>query len=325
MRAYFELPAFAMIAVALMMLGFAINPPVEASASSGAGGEDLVTMEASTASVETMVEDWLAPPEVVDTPDMPEPQIDMAAVEMPPAPPTRPTEAPTMQMPAVPDMVLPDLPSLPDAAMAELPPPPKPEPEPVPEPVPDTEPEVVTSQLAPVASERPQVRPDRLVPEPPRKVTKAQPKPKPTNREKPVRKKAPAKAPSKASADSAGQRAAGAGGGAQAGQARAGSSATTTKAQQNNLKASWGASIRSRVERRKRYPGAAGRASGTVGLWLKVTSTGGLAGAGISRSSGNAALDQAALSAVRSARMPSAPRGLTQGTHSFTLSMKFSR
>ncbi|SNR69959.1 energy transducer TonB, partial [Puniceibacterium sediminis] len=82
---------------------------------------------------------------------------------------------------------------------------------------------------------------------------------------------------------------------------------------------------RTRVERLKRYPSRAGRASGTVVLWLKVTSSGTLAGVGISRSSGNALLDQAAISAVQKARMPAAPNGLTQGTHTFSLPIRFAR
>ena len=122
-----------------------------------------------------------------------------------------------------------------------------------------------------------------------------------------------------------GQRAAGAGGGALAGRADAGQGASANTAKQNSLMASWGADIRARVERRKRYPGSAGRASGTVVLSLKVTSSGVLAEVSVSRSSGNRLLDQAAVNAVQSARLPAAPRGLSQGTHAFSLPIRFSR
>ncbi|MGY9045712.1 MAG: TonB family protein [Rhodobacterales bacterium] len=292
MKQYIEFLVFTLVAVGVLMLGFSVSPPEDAAASAGVGGEDLVTMEASSASVETMVEEWLKPPDVSEPADMPE--ITQEVPDMTPPTMTAPRDA--SKRPTAPAMSLPQAPSLPDAALAELPPPP-PEPE-------SSEPEI-----APESSERPQLRPERPV--------QQQPEPAP--------RKEIAKTASKASADSAGQRAAGTGGGAQAGQARSGQSATSSAAEQNSLKASWGAAIRTRVERRKRYPSRAGRASGTVELWLKVTSSGALAGVGVSRSSGNSLLDQAAVSAVQNASMPAAPRGLTPGTHAFSLPIRFSR
>ncbi|SNR88805.1 hypothetical protein, partial [Puniceibacterium sediminis] len=265
MRQYIEFPVFTLVATGVLMLGFSISPPEEASAAAGAGGADLVTMEASTASVETMVEDWLKPPDVAQVPDLPE--LADTPPEMTPPAVTPPTDAPRMPTPAAPLMALPELPQMPDTALAELPPPP-PKPEPVPEPEPEVarEPEITPSEIAPQATQRPQLRPAPPV------------KPKPVERQKPKPKKKPQKTPAKtastASADSAAQRAAGTGGGAQAGQSRDGQTATSGKARQNSLKASWGAAIRTRVERLKRYPSRAGRASGTVVLWLKVTSSG---------------------------------------------------
>ena len=94
----------------------------------------------------------------------------------------------------------------------------------------------------------------------------------------------------------------------------------------NDLTASWGASIRARIEKRKRYPMAADGASGTVTVRLTVTRSGALADLSIAASSGNAALDEAALKAVRAAgRFPAAPEGLSQGSTSFTLPMRFAR
>lgn len=314
-RQYIEFPVFTLVATGVLIMGFSISPPEDASAAAGAGGDDLVTMEASTASVETMVEDWLKPPEVSETPDMTDIAPEMSAPEMAPAITAAPPDAPRMPSPAAPAMALPDLPSLPDAALAELPPrlPPKPEPQP------EAAPQITPSQIAPRTSERPQIRPDRPAPKQPPRERSIPEKTRPASQKK------TAKAASVASADSAARRAAGTGGTAQAGETRRGQTATSGKAEQNSLRASWGAAIRTRVERVKRYPGRAGRAAGTVVLWLKVTSSGTLAGVGISRSSGNDLLDQAAISAVRGARMPAAPNGLSGGTHTFSLPIRFSR
>ena len=58
----------------------------------------------------------------------------------------------------------------------------------------------------------------------------------------------------------------------------------------------WGASIRNSVERRKRYPSGT-RASGTVKLAITVNASGSLAGVSVAGSSGDSALDRAALAA----------------------------
>lgn len=109
--------------------------------------------------------------------------------------------------------------------------------------------------------------------------------------------------------------------------------AGTTKAakapakQQSNtpaLMAQWGNTIRSAVERRKTYP-AGTRAQGKVVLAVAVSSNGALAGVKVRRSSGHAALDQAAVTAVRRARFKPAPRGLPAGVHQFSLPISFGR
>lgn len=97
--------------------------------------------------------------------------------------------------------------------------------------------------------------------------------------------------------------------------------ATRAKA---SLMARWGAEIRTRVERRKSYPAAAGGASGKTVLQLSVTAGGRLAGVGVLQSSGVAAIDRAAVGAVRRAgRFPSAPKGLDPGPHAFRLALTF--
>lgn len=87
--------------------------------------------------------------------------------------------------------------------------------------------------------------------------------------------------------------------------------------------ARWGARIRRSVERRKRYPRGS-RASGTVLVQLRVTPNGRLAALQIRRSSGNMALDDAALKAVRRARLPRAPKGLGRKGAMFNLPIRFS-
>ena len=159
--------------------------------------------------------------------------------------------------------------------------------------------------------------PPPVLAEPPKPTPEARPKPR-ADKPKAVAKPA-AQPPAQA-----GQKAAGSGGGAQAGKAGKAQAATLSRAQVNDLKAGWGAAIRARVERRKRHP--AGAASGTVTVRLVVTAAGALAGVSVAKSSGNPALDAAAVAAVQGAgAFPPAPAGLPGGSHSFTLPMRFQR
>ena len=158
-------------------------------------------------------------------------------------------------------------------------------------------------------------------PAPPKPVAKPQPKPTPKAEAapKPAAKK-------KASGGQAAQKAAGSGGGAQAGDAGKAGSATLSKARINDLRAGWGAAIRNRIERRKSYPSGARGASGTVTVRLSVNRSGALTGVAVAKSSGNQALDAAAVQAVKAAgRFPAAPNGLSDPSYSFTLPMRFSR
>lgn len=160
--------------------------------------------------------------------------------------------------------------------------------------------------------------PERPEPKPEPKQEPRQAAPAPAEPRQPARQNAPA------SAAVAAQRAAGSGGGPAAGAGGSAQGATVSKAQRESAMASWGARIRSRVERRKTYPRAARRATGTAIVSIRVTAQGQLAGVGLARSSGNATLDQAALQAVRRAgRFPAAPAGIS-GTQTFTLPLVFS-
>jgi len=189
-------------------------------------------------------------------------------------------------------------------------------------------PEMVLPLSAPVI-DIPQVRlpdPVLLPPEPPKiaaeKPPLAPPKLKPAPREK-VEKPKPAKQPSESRAAS---RAAGSGGAAQAGTAGREAQATLSAGTAKSLLSKWGATIRTRIERRKSYPTAAGRASGSVGLALRVGRDGTLQAASVNRSSGHAALDAAALAAVRKAgKFPAAPPDLTQPSYAFSVAVTFRR
>lgn len=168
----------------------------------------------------------------------------------------------------------------------------------------------------------PRPAPPQPTAEPP-KPKRAEPKPKPPKPKTEKPKTAPSPAPSEARAAS---RAAGAGGGAEAGTGGTARASAPSAGTAKNLLAQWGATIRARIERRKSYPSAAGRASGSVSLSLTVGASGQLLGASVSRSSGNAALDAAALGAVRKAGpFPAAPQGLGKASYSFSLALKFSR
>ncbi|WP_296641300.1 cell envelope integrity protein TolA [Roseinatronobacter sp.] len=84
--------------------------------------------------------------------------------------------------------------------------------------------------------------------------------------------------------------------------------------------ADWGGRIRAAVQRAQTRPGT--RARGVVQVRLSVTAGGQLGGVSVVGSSGNAALDQAALNAVQRARLPRAPEGVS-GTHRFNLPVGF--
>ncbi|CUH67339.1 hypothetical protein TG4357_02948 [Thalassovita gelatinovora] len=118
------------------------------------------------------------------------------------------------------------------------------------------------------------------------------------------------------------QTAAGSGQNHAAGTDGAATTPTTRQALRTDLMAQWGNSIRAAVERRKRYPSGT-RARGTVILSIAVSSTGALASVKVRKSSGDAALDQAALMAVRRARFATAPKGLAVGVHHFSLPISF--
>ena len=96
-------------------------------------------------------------------------------------------------------------------------------------------------------------------------------------------------------------------------------------ARSNALRAQWGAAIYAKVRRKMRYPANAG-AEGTARVALQIASNGSLQNLRLTRSSGSALLDRAALHAVSQAgRFDRAPKGLAGDVHRFSLSLTFTR
>ncbi|WP_111734532.1 energy transducer TonB family protein [Roseovarius amoyensis] len=328
-----EFAVFALLAAALHVAVAGLAPSSAGVEAAGQTGEALSTLHASDAALAALVERWDTPPEETPTPRRP--------VETPPepdAPPPLPEQSvrPELETAARrPDVALPRADSLPYAAVT-APPPALPAPPPqfqahvalpaspdaardpdAPLPEADRPPERA-DPARPLAAAPPDVAP----PPPPAAEPPARRPPVPEMRPRPA-PQPQAQAPSRASAA---QRAQGQGGGQSAGAStRPANAATLSASQRSSLTARWGAELRRRVEARKRYPRDGRRASGTVTVRMTVNRGGGLVSASVARGSGNAALDRAALSAVRAAgRFPPAPTGLTEASYTFTLPMRFS-
>jgi len=167
--------------------------------------------------------------------------------------------------------------------------------------------------------------PDRLVPPmtdtttPPPPQLAAAPTLRPTLRPEAP---APVAAPPPASTPAPARIAAGSGGGAVAGTAPAPTTAPAaglSTSARNTLMAQWGGRIQARIERSRPRVSASGR----VVIALRITPTGQLAGLSVAQSSGDAGLDQAAVSAVQRARLPAAPDGLTDASYAFSLPVRF--
>jgi len=284
------------LAVALHLAAFAWRPTEAGAAASGAGGDAMVSLEASSGSIAEMVEEWERPPERVAEP-VPQLPPDMAQPE--PTPQLTTPDVPETPLPMpVPLMALPEAPEMPSMDIAELPPPPPPEPEPEPE----AEPE-------PLPETRPEPRPE----------AQPEPDPEPAPRAEP-RQPQPAPPPSDSVAE---QRAAGSGGGSNAGASSAQSGAAAA-ARADDLRARWRSAVQARVARSISYPREAGRAEFTVGITFSVALNGRVSGVALTQSSGNAALDAAALRVARSVRrLPAAPTGLADGVYPFSVNVNF--
>ncbi|MFX0546034.1 TonB family protein [Roseovarius sp. S1116L3] len=156
-------------------------------------------------------------------------------------------------------------------------------------------------------------------------VSDTRPRMRPAQPPKPTPAKTSPQTSQPKSQSSAAQTASGSGGSANAGSAGSSAAATLSAGQRQSLVAQWGAQVRSKIERSKRYPSAARGAEGTVHVRITIARDGSLRAVSVATTSGHAALDAAALRAVKSARrFPPAPRLLDQPSYTFTLAMRFS-
>ncbi len=160
-------------------------------------------------------------------------------------------------------------------------------------------------------------------PAPPEPVAEAasdtRPKPRPAQQQAEEGVKA-----KQASAGRQKEVAAGSGGSSQAGLGNA-EVTTGDPDKMAKLQAVWGAKIRARIERNKRYPRGA-RANGNVTIELRVSRDGKLVSYRLKRSSGSAELDDAAMGAVaRAKRFPKAPKGLSGNNYTFAVAIKLQK
>ncbi|MEO1001090.1 MAG: TonB family protein, partial [Pseudomonadota bacterium] len=324
------------VALALVLhLGIWWRMPSGTPAASGDGGEAVISMAAVTPQMMEMIEAFETPPEPVEaastaailspvapppeiaapppTADAPEravalelpelnlPGVDLPNLQAPPPPPVPPEAAVAPPLdpraaapvaegaPTLPDPVPPDPAPRDPPERALLTPPPGPavpfEPPPPP-PEPDAAPETAAA-----TSPRPASRPDRPAPPP------AAQEPRVASAAPPAQEAVPS---NRNQAGQAEQRAAGSGAGQAAGTAGRSEVASLSSARREDLLASWGSRIRSRVERRKSHPRGV-QGTGTATVRLIVTTDGRLAGLALAGSSGIAAFDEAALNAVRRA------------------------
>ncbi len=226
-----------------------------------------------------------APVEPVVVPDPPPPVMDPpppAVVETPPDVVVAPPPPPPVPAPEPPKPV--------EEPKPQPPEPPKPA-EPPPEPPKAEEPQKPVEP--PKETPKPKVEPKPEKVRPPEKHALDKPKvaPKPDN--KPTAPPATAVAPKVGIAGTAGDPAA---------------------------LANYDSSVNSRLNAHKRYPDAARplRAQGTVTVRFTIGPSGDVSGVAIVGSSGNAALDQAALAMVRDASPMPAPPGGKSRPHTFS-------
>jgi len=317
-----EKALFGALAAGLHVLAFA-SVPGGGAESRGAEGEQLVSLQGATPRLSAMVSDWSAPPEVARDPQV-------AALVPPPdrAPAMDPPQVDRVNRPAVP-VARPNMPRVavaPSSVPQTLPRPALPE-APALLPAPSLGGASASAQVAPAppAVPRPTAtgKPDApAAPSPPDLARVTEPAAAPA----PAKPKArPQRQARESSAAAPAQRASGSGGAAQAGIGGRAETATLRAGQRRSLMASWGAGIRTRIERRKQQPRGL-HGGGRVVLDLQVGRTGELRAVAVRQSSGNADLDAAALRAVRRAgRFPAAPEGLTDPVYRFSLPIRFNR
>lgn len=286
-----EFIAFVGLAL-LLHIGFWLGTARTGSEAAGAGGDAAISLKAASGNIVDLVAAWDSPVDAMQTP---------VAMPVDPAV-TVPEAAQPHTAPAVSNSP-PKLPQPPAPVRAQAP-------ETVPQ-VDRTTTRPAILKAAPRVSLRPKAKPDKPVPRVKTRSTKAKPK---TAKRKPAPQ----------SSGSQAQAAAGNQNGENAGNRSSQRPATLSRAAKQTLMAKWGASIRNRVERSKRYPSGT-RASGTTVLRLTISRSGQLMAVTVARSSGTGTLDKAAVQAVRRARFPAAPKGLSETQYKFNLPLAFTR
>jgi periplasmic protein TonB len=320
-----EIAAFVTLSGALHVAALTLAPPSPGGGGGGEGGTADISLQAATPTLAAMVADWDHPPATAEAPtllqpeaqvapDRPAPEVGFAPIsadslpmpaaqEAPPTAETRLPAPPTAFAQAAPDALsVPDMavlspvlmPMQTDTAVLVAQPSRLEASQGMALPQIDTAPP--SGQYAPAASLRPEHRPEH-----------------------------PVKTPSQAAQPA--QKARGAG---QTATARAAPTAQNpapsgpSKAQLVQLEQQWGAGITAALRRAHRPP-SGNRATGTVKLVLSITPAGLVTGVSLAASSGNARLDQAALTAVKRARFPRAPQGLTKASYRFSQRLTVSR
>lgn len=318
-----EITTFIALSGALHAATLYVAPVPGGTTSGGAGGTAEVTLQAATPTLAAMVQDWDRPPEVSEAPALAAPQMtatpkrptqDAPVLDRPhttalaapspapdlpqaeirlPAPPvpfadTTPDALPVMEAPTL------DAPDLTSEQTARRPEPPQP---PTMSDTAPTAPQVDTTPAAeltaPTASLRPEPRPKR--PEP----VQTRSQPAQTAKGSGTQQTASPKPAPKAQAPRG-----------------------PSQAQLARLEQQWGAKITSALRRAHRPPRGA---QGSVTLVIAIAPSGQVAGVSVAASSGNARLDQSALAAVKRARFPRAPDGLTQASYRFSQRLTVAR
>lgn len=326
---FLEITAFLALSGALHAATLVVAP-LATGGSTDRSGTAEVTLQAATPTLAAMVQTWDRPPEIGDAPVLVRPETvsppDRPAQDAPPKPQTQtialaaPSPAPdlpnaetrlpapfaplaettpdTLGTPTVPPIAPPRLPDTHATARPMTPQQPSAIPDTPFAPQVDTSPPV--SHTAPIASLRPELRPDRPVPPAASRPKAAQG----TARTAPdTQGTGPAQTAKPAPATKAAPRG-------------------PSTAQLVRLEQTWGAEITLALRRAHRPPRGV---QGTVTLVISIAPSGQVAAVSLAASSGNRRLDQAALAAAKRARFPRAPDGLTKSTYRFSQRLTVAR
>lgn len=282
---------------------WAASPQPGSAPLGGDGGKATISLEPASANVVEMVSTWQRAPGLMQ-------QITPVALPVPQI------EAPAQHavLTPVPKPVLPQRPALPEqGSLPQVAPPPQP-------PSPPSTALAKPATPQPPADPRPMARGD-TPPQAPQPVQPTEPERFDTPRADtvPPAPRPPSQAQPKAQASGQPVPKAPKGNSAQ------GQSQTVARggADTSALQAQWGARIQRKVHRNLVYPRGVSE-SGTARVALTIDQSGRLRELRLVRSSGVAALDAAALEAVRRAgRFPKAPDALDQISYDFTLGLNF--